>query len=105
MALSAESRGRNWPDTRLIWIAPASLPAARLTVAISAAETVRSAVTTTRPVVVFTYHAMPSTPDRCTALLAADSWSARDRCAGGAAVAKDGKANAEAARTPMVAAS
>src|SRR5215213_348443 len=43
-------------------------------VATSAAETVLSAVTTTRSTARSTYHAMPRTPDCLTASRAAESW-------------------------------
>src|SRR4051812_11577558 len=74
MASPAETRGRNRPDACLIRIAPALSPAVCLIVPSSAADTVRSAVTTTRSDLVSTYQAMPSTWDRCTARLAAASW-------------------------------
>src|SRR4029453_4635306 len=74
MASPADSSGRNTPRTCLIRIAPALAPALFLIVATSAAETVRSAVTTTRSEAPSTYHAMPRTPDCLTAWRAAESW-------------------------------
>src|SRR5215204_381480 len=74
MASPPDSSGRNVPATRLIRIAPVLAPALSLMVAISAAETVLSAVTTTRSEAASTYHAMPLTPDCSTAWRAAESW-------------------------------
>src|SRR5215203_7015297 len=74
MASPPDSSGRNVPATRLIRIAPVLAPALSLMVATSAAETVRSAVTTTRSAAASTYHAMPLTPDCSTAWRAAESW-------------------------------
>src|SRR5215203_5112986 len=74
MASPPDSSGRNEPSTCLIRMAPALAPALFLMVATSAAETVLSAVTTTRSTARFTYHAMPRTPDCLTAWRAAESW-------------------------------
>src|SRR5215207_8410526 len=74
MASPPDSSGRNVPGTCLIRMAPALAPALSLMVATSAAETVLSAVTTTRSEAASTYHAMPRTPDCSTAWRAAESW-------------------------------
>src|SRR5215207_1613095 len=87
MASPADSRGLKTPVVRLIWIAPASAPALRLIVAISAAETVLSAVTMTRPDAASTYQAMPSAPERSTAALTAESWGASISLEGAASAA------------------
>jgi hypothetical protein len=76
MALPEDSSGAKTPAARSTRIASALLPAPCLIFAIAAPETVLSAVTTTRPDVLSTYQAMPSTPDRCTASLTALSWPA-----------------------------
>src|SRR3954453_10281122 len=111
MALPAESSGRNRPATCWTRIKPEFIPAILLTLASSAVETVRSAVTTTRREAAFTYHAMPSTPDRETARLTSDKgfaprrWGALDATfVAGAAGASDEKARAEVATRPTVAA-
>src|SRR4051812_38369601 len=110
MALPAESRGRNTPETCLTRIAAALSPANRWIFATSAVETVRSAVTTTRCDEVFTYQAMPSTCDRWTAWLIPASWlELRCRALAApwvwAAGAADEKATAVVATRPRVAAS
>src|SRR5512133_314335 len=74
MASPADSSGRNAPRACLIQMAPALAPAVSLMVATSAAETVRSAVTTTLAEAPSTYQAMPRTPDCSTAWRAAESW-------------------------------
>src|SRR5215213_11648610 len=96
MAAPADSSGLNTPLVCLIAIAIASAPALRLTVATSAADTVLSAVTRTLPAAVSVYQAMPSTPERATAALTAESWVAPMRLAAGLASAA-GRAAAEAA--------
>src|SRR4029450_11363148 len=77
MAAPPDSSGRNTPLVYLTAIASAPAPALCLTVATSAAETVRSAVTTTLAAAVSLYQAMPSTPERATAGLTAASRGAR----------------------------
>ena len=73
MASPPDSSGLNTPLVCLTAIASALVPALRLTVATSAADTVLSAVTTTLPAAVSVYQAMPSTPERATAALTAES--------------------------------
>src|SRR6266508_2530251 len=73
MASPADSSGLNTPLLRLTWTAPTLLPALRLSVAMSAAETVLSAVTMMRSDAASAYQAMPSTPDCATAVLTAES--------------------------------
>src|SRR4029453_17786218 len=103
MAAPADRSGAKTPEACLIAIAPALAPALRLIVAISVAETLRSAVTTTRPAAASTYQATPSTPERSTAVLAAAS-SRASKCSEDAASAA-GRVNAEAKTTLRVAAS
>src|SRR6266498_690250 len=98
MASPPDSSGLNTPLVCLTAIASALAPALRLTVATSAAETVLSAMTTTWPAAVSVYQAMPSTPERATAALTAESWDAPMCFAGIASAA--GRAEAEAATTP-----
>src|SRR5947207_3207443 len=74
MAFPPDSSVRNAPNTCLIRMAPALAPALFWIAPTSAAETVLSAVTTTRSAAPSTYHAMPPTPDRSTAWRAAESW-------------------------------
>src|SRR4029453_11073700 len=101
MAAPADSSGAKTPVARLIWTDPALAPALRLIAAISVAETVRSAVTTTLSEAASTYQAMPSTPERSTAELTADSSCAAKRSEDAAAAA--GTAYADAATRHMVA--
>lgn len=61
MASPPESSGLKVPSVRLISRAPASPPAAFWILAISALETVESAVTTTLPAALSTYQAVPAT--------------------------------------------
>src|SRR4029453_17958473 len=87
MAAPPDSSGRNTPLVYLTAIASAPAPALCLTVATSAAETVRSAVTTTLAAAVSLYQAMPSTPERATAALTAASRGAPGGLAGRASAA------------------
>src|SRR4029450_12006707 len=93
MASPPDSSSLNTPLVCLTAIASVLAPALRLTVATSAAETVLSAVTTTWPAAASVYQAMPSTPERATAALTAESWGAPMRFAGFASAA--GTAEAE----------
>src|SRR5215470_4620908 len=78
MASPAATSGRKTPLARLTWTASC------FSAAMSPAETVLSAVTTTLPEAASVYHAMPLTPDRSTAARAADN---RAPCDGAAAFA------------------
>src|SRR5689334_4396497 len=76
MAAPADNSRVITPLMRLIRTAPEWAPAARFSVAISALETLLSAVITTWPPVASVYQEMPSTPDRPTALFTAASVAA-----------------------------
>src|SRR4029450_1026545 len=85
MASPPDSSGRNAPSTCLIRMAPTLAPALFLMVATSAAETVLSAVTTTRSAGPSPDQGRPRTTDASTAWRAAESWPLTWRVAAGAA--------------------
>src|SRR4029450_4600966 len=94
MASPPDSSSLNTPLVCLTAIASALAPAPRLTAATSAAETVLSAVTRTLPAAVSVYQAMPSTPERATAALTAESWGAPMGLARLASAARKGEREA-----------
>src|SRR5919206_3634028 len=91
MASPADSSAVNTPAVLLIRRAAPLAPTARLMVAISALDTLLSAVTTTREAAASVYQEMPSTPDLSTARFTADSAPALYRA--GAALAPAGTTN------------
>src|SRR5262245_15676240 len=101
MALPADKSGAKTPGVRAMRIAPALAPAARLILAMLAAETELSAVPTTRWDAASRHPAVPATPERSTASLTEASWPALT-CAGAAAAA--GVANRPTAATPIASA-
>src|SRR5689334_9063903 len=91
MATPADSSGANAPVVRVIRRAAPLAPTARLMAAISALDTLLSAVTTTWDAAASMYQETPWTPDLSTARFAADSALALYRW--GAALAPVGTRN------------